>query len=538
MKIVVLGGGISTERSVSLVTATSVCRALRDAGHKAIFVDMFLGLENYTGRLEDAFDAPDGFCGSVSISETAPDLEAVKASRRLKSPSHLGVGVLDICALADCVFLGLHGIDGEDGKIQAALELLGVPYTGSGPLGSAMAMDKAVAKRIMESAGILTPKWREITYTAADVPALVQELPVPCVALCPAGVDVPGYMALVGEGRCADAVRLIRKDNPFPTACAYICEHPCEARCRRNMIDDAINIRGLKRYAVDHAGDVPQPACAPPTGKKVAIIGGGPSGLSCAYYLALMGHKVTVFEEREKLGGMLRYGIPSYRFPRQLLDAEIESILSLGIEAHTGTTVGVDVWVEELQKEYDCLYIAIGAHQDKKVGIPGEDSKNVMSAVEMLRAIGDDVMPDFSGKQVVVIGGGNVAMDVTRSSIRLGADKVTCVYRRRIEDMTALPDEVTGAMAEGAEIQTLMAPVRIEADEDGCATALWVQPQIIGEADKSGRPRPNKADLPEVRIPADIIVVAIGQGIEIQGFEQAGVPIKRGRHGDPRHRRR
>ena len=354
------------------------------------------------------------------------------------------------------------------------------------------------------------------------------QLPVPCVALCPAGVDVPGYMALVGEGRCADAVRLIRKDNPFPTACAYICEHPCEARCRRNMIDDAINIRGLKRYAVDHAGDVPQPACAPPTDKKVAIIGGGPSGLSCAYYLALMGHKVTVFEEREKLGGMLRYGIPSYRFPRQLLDAEIESILSLGIEAHTGTTVGVDVWVEELQKEYDCLYIAIGAHQDKKVGIPGEDSKNVMSAVEMLRSIGDDVMPDFSGKQVVVIGGGNVAMDVTRSSIRLGADKVTCVYRRRIEDMTALPDEVTGAMAEGAEIQTLMAPVRIEADEDGCAAALWVQPQIIGEADKSGRPRPNKADLPEVRIPADIIVVAIGQGIEIQGFEQAGVPIKRG----------
>ena len=333
---------------------------------------------------------------------------------------------------------------------------------------------------------------------------------------------------LVGEGRCADAVRLIRKDNPFPTACAYICEHPCEARCRRNMIDDAINIRGLKRYAVDHAGDVPQPVCAPPTGKKVAIIGGGPSGLSCAYYLALMGHKVTVFEERAKLGGMLRYGIPSYRFPRHLLDAEIDSILSLGIEAHTNTAVGTDVWVEELQKDYDCLYIAIGAHQDKKVGIPGEDCKNVMSAVEMLRAIGDDVMPDFTGKQVVVIGGGNVAMDVTRSSIRLGAEKVTCVYRRRIEDMTALPDEVTGAMAEGAEIEALMAPVRIEADEDGCAAALWVQPQIIGEADKSGRPRPNKADLPERRIPADIIVVAIGQGIEIQGFEQAGVPIKRG----------
>lgn len=352
--------------------------------------------------------------------------------------------------------------------------------------------------------------------------------PVPCVALCPAGVDIPGYMALVGEGRCADAVRLIRKDNPFPTACAYICEHPCEARCRRNMIDDAINIRGLKRYAVDHAGEVPQPECAPATGKKVAIVGGGPSGLSCAYYLTLMGHKVTVYEEAKQLGGMLRYGIPNYRFPRHLLNAEIESILSLGIEVHTGVTVGKDIWIEDLQKEYDCLYIAIGAHQDKKTGIPGEDSVNVISAVEMLRDIGDDIMPDFSGKKVVVIGGGNVAMDVTRSSIRLGAEKVTCVYRRRVEDMTALPDEVTGAMAEGAEIMTLAAPVRIEADEEGVAKALWVQPQIIGEVDKAGRPRPGNANLPEVRLEADIIVVAIGQGIEISGFDAAGVPIKRG----------
>ena len=354
------------------------------------------------------------------------------------------------------------------------------------------------------------------------------EIPVPCVNLCPAGVDIPGYMALVGAGRCDDAIRLIRKDNPFPTACAYICEHPCEARCRRRMIDDAINIRGLKRYAVDHSGIVPNPPCAPPTGKKVAVIGGGPSGLSCAYYLALMGHSVTIYEERKQLGGMLRYGIPSYRFPRKLLDREIESILSTGIQVYTGMTVGKDIWLEKLQHEYDCVYIAIGAHQDKKVGIPGEDSRNVMSAVVMLRAIGDNNMPNFHGKQVVVIGGGNVAMDVVRSSIRLGADKVTCVYRRRTEDMTALPDEIEGALAEGAELMTLAAPVRIEADENHVARALWVQPQIIGEVGKDGRPRPNKAELPEQRIPADVIVVAIGQGIEMQGFEQAGVPIKRG----------
>lgn len=181
MKIVVLGGGISTERHVSLCTATSVCKALRSLGHKAIFVDMFLGLEDFEGPLDSAFDAEDGFCGNVAIEKIEPDLEAVKASRKYKDSGRLGKNVLDICKLADCVFLGLHGQDGEDGKIQAALELLGVPYTGSGPLGSAMALDKAVSKRIMESAGVLTPKWREISYRAEDVPALAKELPLPCV---------------------------------------------------------------------------------------------------------------------------------------------------------------------------------------------------------------------------------------------------------------------------------------------------------------------------------------------------------------------
>ena len=352
--------------------------------------------------------------------------------------------------------------------------------------------------------------------------------PVPCVALCPAGVDIPGYIALVNEGRCADAVRLIRKDNPFPTACAYICEHPCEARCRRNMVDDALNIRGLKRYAVDQAGDVPQPKCARSTGKSVAIVGGGPGGLSAAYYLALMGHKVTVYERQKQLGGMMRYGIPSYRFPREKLDAEIASILSLGIEVHTGVNVGTDVSFDELKQEYDCLYLSIGAHTDKKTGIEGEDSLGVVSAVELLRHIGDNEMPDFTGQNVAVIGGGNVAMDVTRSAIRLGAEKVTCVYRRRQEDMTAQAEEVEGAIAEGAEVLTLQAPLRIEADENGHVAALWTQPQIIGEMDKAGRPRPGTADVEPLRIPADTIIVAIGQGIETRGLEQTGIRIQRG----------
>ncbi|MDN0031546.1 NAD(P)-binding protein [Oscillibacter ruminantium] len=352
--------------------------------------------------------------------------------------------------------------------------------------------------------------------------------PVPCVALCPAGVDIPGYIALVNAGRCDDAVQLIRKDNPFPTACAYICEHPCEARCRRNMVDNALNIRGLKRYAVDHATGAPHAKKAPETGKSVAIIGGGPGGLSAAYYLALMGHKVTVYEKKKQLGGMMRYGIPSYRLPRQRLDNDINAILSLGIEVHTQVNVGSDITFDQLKKQYDCLYLSIGAHTDKKTGIPGEDSRGVISAVELLRRIGDDDMPDFTGQNVVVIGGGNVAMDVTRSAIRLGAANVTCVYRRRQADMTAQQEEIEGAIAEGAEVLTLQAPVRIEADETGQAVALWTQPQIIGAMDSNGRPRPATAAVEPRRISADSIIVAIGQGIESLGFEQCGVKIQRG----------
>ena len=354
--------------------------------------------------------------------------------------------------------------------------------------------------------------------------------PVPCVAMCPAGVDIPGYIALIKEGRNADAVRLIRKDNPFPTACALVCEHPCEARCRRNMVDDAINIRGLKRAAVDHAGEVPAPECAPSTGKRIAVIGGGPSGLSAAYYLQLMGHQVTVYEKRSKLGGMLLYGIPSYRLPRERLQEDVDVILSTGVEAKTNTTIGGEngeITMQDLREQYDAVYISIGAHTDKKMGIEGEDSQGVISAVEMLREVGRNRMPDFKGKRVVVIGGGNVAMDCTRSAIRLGADKVTCVYRRRKKDMTALPDEVEGAIAEGAEILELHAPERIQADENGKVTALIASKKMAGLI-KGGRPSPAASGEGEAAIPCDVVIVAIGQGIETRHFEDAGIPIKRG----------
>lgn len=352
--------------------------------------------------------------------------------------------------------------------------------------------------------------------------------PVACVKSCPAGVDIPGYIALVQQGRYADAVRLIRRDNPMPTTCAYICEHPCENRCKRTIIDAPVNIRGLKKMAVDNSGIVPVPECEAPTGKKVAIIGGGPGGLSAAYYLALMGHKVTIFEQRKQLGGMLRYGIPNYRFPRKKLDEEIDSILSTGIEVKKNISVGKDISFDDITKEYDATYISIGAHADKKIGIEGEDAKSgITSAVEMLRAIGDGDMPDYTGKKVIVIGGGNVAMDVARSSIRLGASKVSIVYRRRKADMTALEEEVEGAEAEGCDVLELMSPVRIKQDEDGNAIGLIVKPQMISRV-SHGRPAPKAAAKDEILLESDLIVVAIGQGIETKSFEEHGIKVQRG----------
>ncbi len=351
---------------------------------------------------------------------------------------------------------------------------------------------------------------------------------IPCVEKCPAHVDIPGYAALVAEGRYDDAIKLIRKDNPFPTVCGYICEHPCEHNCRRNIVDTAVNIRGIKRFAADNTQNVPVPAPMDNTGKKIAIIGGGPSGLSAAYYLSIMGHKVTVYEQRKKLGGMLRYGIPSYRLPRERLDNDINAILTNGVEVHTETSVGKDITFEDIKKNNDAVYVSIGAHTFKTIGIPGEDAKGVLSAVELLRGIGDEEYPDFTGKKVVIIGGGNVAMDVTRTALRLGAESSTIVYRRRQNDMTALPEEVEGAMAEGCELITLESPVRIETDANGNAVALITQPQMIGPTDKSGRPRPVAANKPERRIEADIIVGAIGQAIEFEYFEKNDMKVTRG----------
>ena len=354
-----------------------------------------------------------------------------------------------------------------------------------------------------------------------------REARVPCVSGCPAHVDIPGYISLVEAGRYADAVKVIRKNNPLPLVCGLVCEHPCEMHCRRGMVDDPMNILALKRFAVEHSDlNDYKPTVADSTGKRIAVIGGGPAGLSCAYYLTVMGHKVTIFEQRHHLGGMLRYGIPSYRLPRERLQAEIDWILSAGIDVELDHSVNGEE-LARLRDEFDAVYLAIGAHSDKKLGLPGEEAPGVESAVKMLRAIGDDELPDLSGQRVCVIGGGNVAMDVARSAVRCGAEKVSIVYRRRICDMTAQDAEIAGAQAEGCEVLELTAPLAIETGEDGRVSGLRVQPQIIGEP-RRGRPAPRAAATPERVIPCERVFVAIGQDIDSKPFEDMGIACKWG----------
>lgn len=353
---------------------------------------------------------------------------------------------------------------------------------------------------------------------------------VPCISYCPANVDIPGYIALIGEHRYADAINLIRHDNPFPTACAFICEHPCEAKCRRDLIDSPVNIRGLKKFAVDQiaADQVKVPECNVSTGKKVAIVGGGPSGLTTAYFLSLMGHKVVVYEEREELGGMLRYGIPNYRLPKDRLDEDINAILSTGnIEVKYHVAIGTDITMEQLLEEYHAVYIAIGAQIGKSVNIEGVESKGVYSAVDMLGEIGRGNIPDYTGKRVIVVGGGNVAMDCARSAIRCNAAEVTVIYRRRQVDMTALPSEIQGAIEEGVELLTLNAPVKILADEEGNVKSFVAQPQIISVYDRNGKPSVTNANKEEIEVPCEVVLLAIGQDIVSEPFEKYSVNPRR-----------
>jgi NADPH-dependent glutamate synthase beta subunit-like oxidoreductase len=355
---------------------------------------------------------------------------------------------------------------------------------------------------------------------------------VPCITLCPAHVDVPGYIALIKEGDYAEAVKVIRNSNPFPTACAFVCEHPCERKCRRSLVDDPLNIRGLKKFAVDQAptDTVNTPKANVKTGKRIAVVGGGPSGMTAAYFLALMGHEVVIYEEHDKLGGMLRYGIPEYRLPKERLDQDINAILNAGdITVIYNTKIGKDISFKELREQYDAVYLGIGAQLGNRMPMENSDAKNVIPAADFLQAVANGNAPDLTGKKVALIGGGNVAMDAARTAIRLNAESMH-VFTRKRDDYTALEAEIEGAMQEGVRFRTLLSFLNIEADkETNEVNAVWLQPEILAEYDEYGMMTTEHSSNYPYRFKCDYLIFGVGQRSDVAELESEGVPVNRGR---------
>jgi NADH-quinone oxidoreductase subunit F len=345
----------------------------------------------------------------------------------------------------------------------------------------------------------------------------------PCSHTCPAGVDVPRYLRFISDRQFDQALAVIREKIPFPSICGHVCPHPCEAKCRRGQVDEAIAIRALKRFAAESGNGLwkVKAKMAPATDKRVAIVGSGPAGLTAANYLAKQGHDVTVFEALPEPGGMMRYGIPEYRLPREVLAGEIEGIKNTGVNIRLNTKVNS---LDELFEDgYNAIFLAIGAHQGAKLGIEGEDSPEVMEGVSLLREInmGNKVR---LGNRVAVIGGGNAAIDVSRNALRLGASEVTLIYRRTRAEMPASREEVEEALHEGVKIEFLTAPTRIERKDD--TLALTCIRMELGALDASGRRRPVPVKGSESSPNFDTVIIAIGQ--VPKDSEQFGLPLGKG----------
>ena len=346
----------------------------------------------------------------------------------------------------------------------------------------------------------------------------------PCKASCPAHVPVQGYIKLASMGRYTEALELIKKENPFPAVCGRICNKACEAACTRNIVDSAVAIDDIKKFIAEKDLDAETrfvPKMLNQTGKpypeKIAVIGAGPAGMSCAYYLAVKGYPVTVFEKEEKLGGMLTLGIPGFRLDKDVVNAEIDILKQLGVEFKIGVEVGKDVTLDALRAEgYKAFYLGIGASRGTAVGCTGDDLPGVFTGIDFLREVNLGNAPAI-GKKVAVIGGGNVAIDVARTAVRLGAEEVTLVYRRGRDEMPAAEDEVAEAEAEGVKIRFLSAPVEISGE--GKVESLKVELMELGEADAKGRRKPVGTGKFE-SIAVDSVISAIGQKVALGGIAE------------------
>lgn len=347
----------------------------------------------------------------------------------------------------------------------------------------------------------------------------------PCIGGCPGGLDIQGYIALAREEKYEEAVRLIWKRNPFPAVCGRVCYHPCMDQCLRGDYDESVYIPAIERFLGDYAISHNLKEWPPRKRRdeRVAVIGGGPAGLSCAYYLARRGFRVTIFEAKAELGGVLRYGIPPYRLPKDVLDAELEKLLDLGVEIKPNTLVGKDVVIDDLSV-FSAFFVGIGLQQSRSLGLKNEDVEGVMAGLDFLEAINTGVPVDV-GERAVVVGGGNTAMDVARSALRLGA-QVTVLYRRTKDEMPAIEDEVIEAGEEGVEFHFLATPVEIIAKDDRL-TKIRCQEMMLGDEDESGRRRPVPKEGAFFEMETDSLLMAAGELPDAKGFESV-VSLSRG----------
>lgn len=347
----------------------------------------------------------------------------------------------------------------------------------------------------------------------------------PCQNVCPAGVNVPGYIALIAAGRIRDAYNLIRKDNPFPAVCGRVCTHPCESKCRRAQLDEPISIADLKRYVADEVLKDEEPymdLVFPKKGKSIGIIGAGPSGLTCGYYLARLGYDVEVYEQQPVAGGILAFGIPEYRLPKAMLQKEIKLIEQVGVKINLNIEVGKDITFEELREKHNSIYIATGTQFSRKIGIPGEKLKGVYHGLDFLRDVHLGMCKEVNGR-VVVIGGGNTAIDAARVAIRKGAEEVTILYRRKIDDMPADIREIKDAQVENIKVIELVSPIKIHGSNQ--VKEIECLKMELGEFDSGGRRKPVPVKGTEFRIKADMIIPAVSQYSDLPFIKQDEVEV-------------
>ncbi len=400
---------------------------------------------------------------------------------------------------------------GEEGDIEKLIEL-GTQIKDTALCGLGQTAPNPVLSTIRYFRSEYEAHIRDKKCPAGVCPALVK---APCSNACPAGVNIPGFVSLIGEKRYAEALQLHRERNPFASVCARVCFHTCEDKCRRSALDESLSIRGLKRFMAEQevVVQLPQALESDQNAKrKIAIVGAGPAGLSCGYFLARLGYNPTVFESEPRPGGMLVQAIPAYRLPREELAREVRMIERMGVTIETNSKLGRDFTLESLKKDgYEAAFLAVGAPLGTKMGLPGEDAEGVSEALRFLREYNIRGSAPV-GRQVVVIGGGNAAIDAARTAIRLGAESVTVLYRRTRAEMPAYEEEVEEAEHEGIELRVLTAPIEI-VSRNGKVSGVKCRQMVLGEFDRSGRRRP-VAGQEEFIVPCDQVIAGIGQALE------------------------